>query len=360
MRKIVAFCTLFIIVISLSACGTFTMSAPICIPNEIKDVTVTHIESGRSYKSIVNRDDLQKVRSWLSCLKCEQRYFRKGSTPGDAEGGEAYIFSFDNRSELDFTYVINDKNDCYLLVDEEWYYITHPSNPPILSTIEIDARDHDASQESMEQFAKKEILHIISEEPSGCTWSEETETHTPVALYDPYGNCNGYVFKLNTGGSETGYIQINCFDGTTMVYCYSFTGIPAYKGLSNIYEDQVADSKDGRLYFFGNMTYCVRTKDDAFRALDDVELIDFDEAKKHYDSFLSTILGKQTTLRVVGNHRQELDRITDIYYSLSFQIIQGGLKMCRRGQSAIPRKDNLLACNSAQSFIADLQNLFGR
>lgn len=158
------------------------------------------------------------------------------------------------------------------------------------TNIEQDA--YDISQVSAEQFVKEEIHRIVAEASLGCSWSEETEYGTPVVLYDAYDNCNGYVFKLYTNGNETGYIQINCFDGKFMVYCYSFTGIPAYEGLSNTYEDQLAASKNGRIYFFGNMTYCIKTKDDAFRALDAVDAISIETARTYYDSFRNAIKEK--------------------------------------------------------------------
>lgn len=154
-----------------------------------------------------------------------------------------------------------------------------------------DNHAYDTSQASAEQFAKAEIHRIVAEE-SECLWTDETVFGTPVVLYDAYDNCNGYVFKLYTDGSETGYIQINCFNGKFKVYCYSFTGIPAYEGLSNTCEKQLAASKNGRLYFFGNMTYCVKTNDDTFRAIDAVEAISVETARTYYDSFRNAIKEK--------------------------------------------------------------------
>lgn len=150
---------------------------------------------------------------------------------------------------------------------------------------------YDTSQASAEQFIKAEINRIAAEE-SECLWTNETVLGTPVVLYDAYDDCNGYVFKLYTDGSETGYIQINCFDGKFKVYCYSFTGIPAYEGLSNTCEKQLADSKNGRLYFFGNMTYCVKAKDDTFRAIDAVEGISIETARTYYDALRNAIKEK--------------------------------------------------------------------
>lgn len=152
----------------------------------------------------------------------------------------------------------------------------------------------DTSQVSAEQFIKAEINRIVAEKPVDCSWTNETIFGTPVVLYDAYDNCNGYVFKLYTDGSETGYIQITCFDGKFKVYCYSFTGIPAYEGLSNTYEKQLEDSKNGRLYFFGNMAYCVKTKDDTFRAIDAVEAISVETARTYYDSFRYAIKEKES------------------------------------------------------------------
>ncbi len=60
--------------------------------------------------------------------KMLDRYI-EGNSPGDMAGGEAYEFNFADDST--FCYVINGLDDCYLLVDGDWYLVSNPSTPPI-------------------------------------------------------------------------------------------------------------------------------------------------------------------------------------------------------------------------------------
>lgn len=145
-----------------------------------------------------------------------------------------------------------------------------------------------------EQFANEEIQRILGEADPDCTWSEKTTLGEPVLLYDPYDVCNGYVYKLYTNGNEIGYIQINCFDNEFTTYCYSYTGVPAYEGLSEDFEGQLAASKNGHLHFFGNVSYCIKITDNAFRAIDGIETFSVEEAVTGYERFLSSIKEKAT------------------------------------------------------------------
>ncbi len=149
----------------------------------------------------------------------------------------------------------------------------------------------DLNESSAENFARNEINKIIEMNDPLCTWSKETELGIPVALYDCDDVCNGYVYKLYTNAEETGYMQVNYFNGELCAYCYSFAGIPAYEGLATDGIGTAYRVQDNKLYFFGNMTYCVK-ENDGFRAIDDVNEIKMDTVKAYYQEFLNEIYQK--------------------------------------------------------------------
>ncbi len=151
----------------------------------------------------------------------------------------------------------------------------------------------DVSQTAADQFVLDEIRRSAAEGKPFCTWTGKTKFETPIVLYDVYDQCNGYVYKLRTEGKETGYVQLNCFNGNFDVFCSSFTGIPAYEGLCPTFEESLRSSCNGKLYFLGNMTYCIKTDDNTFQALGSVNTINVNDAKAEYDSFLNAVR-KQT------------------------------------------------------------------
>lgn len=150
----------------------------------------------------------------------------------------------------------------------------------------------DMNMMSVEAFVKNEIDKLIETAGPLCTWNEDTKLGQPVILYDADDVCNGYIYKLYTGNVETGYIQVNYFDGELCVYCYSFTGVPAYEGLSENIEP-VIDEENHKLYFFGNMVYCHKLENGLFRAINGVEEFTTYDAQTYYQEVIEQIEQKQ-------------------------------------------------------------------
>lgn len=120
----------------LSIC-TFTgcdeRSEPIAvIPDNITVVNITHVVGGQSTKFTIEGDSLDDLRVWVSELQYKYQTYTKGNSPGDSEGGEVYTFEMPEGDYPGFSYIINGKNKCYLLIEGEWYSVSNPSNPPIV------------------------------------------------------------------------------------------------------------------------------------------------------------------------------------------------------------------------------------
>lgn len=144
----------------------------------------------------------------------------------------------------------------------------------------------DVTQASAELFAMDEIERVISKGREDCIWTEETALSEPVALYDPFGYCSGYVFKLYTGTSYVGYMQVNNLDGDFSRVSSSFGGIPAYEGLGGSIDSIMEISSDDRLYYFGSLTFCVKLENGNYQPIDNILQIEQEDAESYYSEYL--------------------------------------------------------------------------
>jgi hypothetical protein len=115
----------------LAGCGKDNQSGEklaALIPEEITEITVTHILSGKETEYTIDGAKLDELKLWASNLSMKYKVYKDGSTPGDVDGGEVYGFNMeDNYTE--FSYIINGEKECYVLVGDKWYVISNPTDP---------------------------------------------------------------------------------------------------------------------------------------------------------------------------------------------------------------------------------------
>lgn len=102
------------------------------IPDDITVINITHDVCGQSTKFTAEGENLDYLKVWVDNLQYEHQTFIKGNSPGDCEGGEVYFFEMTEGDYPGFSYIINGKNECYLLIEGEWYYVLNPSDPPVV------------------------------------------------------------------------------------------------------------------------------------------------------------------------------------------------------------------------------------
>ena len=135
MKKIISLCMCVLILFSLGACSNPTTPVTFSIPDDVTEASVTHVLSGQVSELSISRNDLLLLKEWVSGLRCEQKDFEQGNTPGDTDGGEVYSFAFNGKPDLSFSYVMNGENDCYLLFGRTWYSVFNPVDPPLSNAI---------------------------------------------------------------------------------------------------------------------------------------------------------------------------------------------------------------------------------
>ncbi len=113
----------------LAGCATQPVSLTGVIAEETEAVTVTHVLSGDTTEYTVTGGDLEDLRLWVSGLLLIHTTFAEGESPGDEDGGEAYLFDAGENSGS-FAYIINGKDRCYLAADGKWYLVLNAVGPP--------------------------------------------------------------------------------------------------------------------------------------------------------------------------------------------------------------------------------------
>lgn len=101
------------------------------IGDDVTGIKITHVLMGQLTEWNIEGDDIEALRAWSNGLECEPCEFEEGNTPGDGDGQETYWFELTGGEYPDFDYVICGPNDCYLFVENNWYIVNNPSDPPV-------------------------------------------------------------------------------------------------------------------------------------------------------------------------------------------------------------------------------------
>lgn len=132
MRK----CFIFVCILALVGCGK---TQPVNPGNFVTSnlgagvtaVDITHYVGGESAQWRASEEELEELKAWAAGLQFQPVEFEKGTPPGDGDDAEVYDFILTGDSDSAFSYVINGKDCCYLLVDGIRYSVLNPSNPPV-------------------------------------------------------------------------------------------------------------------------------------------------------------------------------------------------------------------------------------
>lgn len=151
-----------------------------------------------------------------------------------------------------------------------------------------DTNNIEMSAEEATDYVLKEIEKVILEDDQNCVWNSSTKPYICIPLYDYDDNCIGYIFKLLTDNKETGYMQINTFTGEVRVSCYSFDGIPTYEGLASVNIKAIEEGSE-RLYFFGNMSYGLKSSESSFKLLGSSSEYDKNSIASYYEKYIEQV-----------------------------------------------------------------------
>ncbi len=139
MKKLSVLAAALVCALILAACGGSAGPgrpvAPV-IGNYVIEVAVTHTIMGQNETwTVTDAEEIASLSEWAAGLKYAHRTFAEGESPGDSDGGECYSFSLTPGEHEGgypgFSYVINDPEDCWLLIEGYWFSVKNPSDPPL-------------------------------------------------------------------------------------------------------------------------------------------------------------------------------------------------------------------------------------
>lgn len=100
---------------------------------DVSGATVYHTVQGKTIESVVEEhQDLYNLRIWTNNLEYILFNCNGATKPTDLENTEVYKIVFKDGDYPGFSYIISENHNYYLLIEEHWYSVINPSNPPIV------------------------------------------------------------------------------------------------------------------------------------------------------------------------------------------------------------------------------------
>lgn len=188
--------------LALAACGTSASNADsdnlLSASDSAARIEITHVIGGAESLWTVDSDELETLKDWISGLDYRMVRFEDGNSPGDEDGGEVYRFAMPDIDHPGFSYVINGPDRCYLLMDGNWYSVSHPSNPPV-----TEPQWERLTIETVKELAKK---------GDALSWSDfEPYRHTDIGsgLYIYFYEIDeNYCLVIGGGDTQTAPLYI--------------------------------------------------------------------------------------------------------------------------------------------------------
>lgn len=158
MKKLIVLVLAWACVLGLAGCG-YNPKKPVAghIDQNVTKIDITHRVGVEITEWSVEGKEIEALREWSDKLAYTLVEVEEGKTPGDNNGGEVYNFAFTGGVWPNFSYVINGKDDCYILFEGNWFVVTNPSNPPVVepTVSEISESSATEMQESQQTTAAK-------------------------------------------------------------------------------------------------------------------------------------------------------------------------------------------------------------
>ena len=103
-------------------------AAVLSFPDDVDSIEVTFDFYPSEVTKALNTDEIAAVTEWVLGLEVEQVPLDDAETPNNYAGGAAWHFVV-NGGEFAFSYV--DYDGGAILMNDEWYAVKNPSNPPV-------------------------------------------------------------------------------------------------------------------------------------------------------------------------------------------------------------------------------------
>ena len=124
-------CIILLVMLMLGGCSERNNreeAAVLSFPDDVDSIEVTFDFYPSEVTKALNTDEIAAVTEWVLGLEVEQVPLDDAETPNNYAGGAAWHFVV-NGGEFTFSYV--DYDGGAILMNDEWYAVKNPSNPPV-------------------------------------------------------------------------------------------------------------------------------------------------------------------------------------------------------------------------------------
>lgn len=149
------------------------------------------------------------------------------------------------------------------------------------------------TQRDFVEYAECLIADKINFGDPACTWNADTRIEYSIPLYGPDGLCNGYIFDLSTQGELTGSIQLSYIDGNISLTALSYTEKSLAETSVSDTVRSISVSYDGKLYYFGNFFYAVKSDVSVFTELSTRKTYTLSEATAICEKYETAVVKSQ-------------------------------------------------------------------
>lgn len=147
---------LIVFLLALSGCGAFVSGSgseeaqhssapePELLTDAVTQAQVFHHHCEDSDTYTVTGEALDLLRSWANGLELTPCAgdFPEREGPNDVEGGESWTVTPAESSASSFRYMNHGPEACYIHMDDLWYLVSNPSDPPITISEEELSEEH--------------------------------------------------------------------------------------------------------------------------------------------------------------------------------------------------------------------------
>ena len=96
-------------------------------PDQTSQMEASRFDGGGSVTWDLTGEESASLERWALALDLTAESFPEGETPGDRDGGSGYTFQLEDKS---FSYILAG-DEAYILLEDAWYRVENPSDPPL-------------------------------------------------------------------------------------------------------------------------------------------------------------------------------------------------------------------------------------
>ena len=136
MKKILAVFLTIPLFALLVGCSSNQGDSVVFFPNEINKIKATYYFNGSESSWELNKNEILLLKDWADTLELRRDTSKKEEPYA---GGEGWTFDV-NDGESVFSYFWIDNEDKYIDLDNKWYVVSNPSNPPVSVSVEVEPK----------------------------------------------------------------------------------------------------------------------------------------------------------------------------------------------------------------------------